>query len=283
MTEDSNDSWRVRHEAACRIGALAYTDPETGYRVFTAYGLKSRGRCCGSGCRHCPFGHVRVAENMRMQIRREPWFEGPPFSSAPVTLVFWSGGKDALLALIRVVRAGATNVVLVNTFDGQSEVVNHQDVTVGKIRRQAEALNLPLLLVPLYAEHDYAYHLRFACAVIERTAPIERLVFGDLNLVRVRRWRETTFEYLTSRGSTCVEFPLWGNPYCQLLDELDAVDAHCTISAVTDERLACILEVGMKFDRALVSRLPRGIDAFGECGAFHTLVETDCLSRILAF
>ena len=33
-----------------------YVDPVSGYRVFTeAYHLK-RGRCCDSGCRHCPFG-----------------------------------------------------------------------------------------------------------------------------------------------------------------------------------------------------------------------------------
>ncbi len=32
-----------------------YTDPETGYQVFTAYCLYKKGFCCGSGCRHCPF------------------------------------------------------------------------------------------------------------------------------------------------------------------------------------------------------------------------------------
>lgn len=33
-----------------------YVDPVSGYRVFTeAYHLR-RGRCCESGCRHCPFG-----------------------------------------------------------------------------------------------------------------------------------------------------------------------------------------------------------------------------------
>jgi hypothetical protein len=33
---------------------------ENGLMVFTAaYHLK-RGYCCGSGCRHCPYGHVNV-------------------------------------------------------------------------------------------------------------------------------------------------------------------------------------------------------------------------------
>ena len=43
-------------------GGLAHEDYylENGLLVFTsAYHLK-RGYCCGSGCRHCPYGHVNV-------------------------------------------------------------------------------------------------------------------------------------------------------------------------------------------------------------------------------
>ncbi|MCB9316543.1 MAG: hypothetical protein H6574_05250 [Lewinellaceae bacterium] len=28
---------------------------EKGYCVFTEYYLLQRGKCCGSGCRHCPY------------------------------------------------------------------------------------------------------------------------------------------------------------------------------------------------------------------------------------
>lgn len=28
--------------------------------VFTAWYHLKRGSCCGSGCRHCPYGHVNV-------------------------------------------------------------------------------------------------------------------------------------------------------------------------------------------------------------------------------
>ncbi|TNE59284.1 MAG: hypothetical protein EP344_08915 [Bacteroidetes bacterium] len=28
---------------------------EKGYMVFTAHFLFKRGKCCGSGCRHCPY------------------------------------------------------------------------------------------------------------------------------------------------------------------------------------------------------------------------------------
>lgn len=44
-----------RHVAAMAAGAPTYTDPVLGVEVFTAAFLAARGRCCGSGCRHCPF------------------------------------------------------------------------------------------------------------------------------------------------------------------------------------------------------------------------------------
>lgn len=45
------------HEAACAARADTYVDPASGYSVFTAASHERRGRCCGSSCRHCPFGH----------------------------------------------------------------------------------------------------------------------------------------------------------------------------------------------------------------------------------
>jgi Family of unknown function (DUF5522) len=43
------------HDAAMREGRSTYVDPETGFTVFTALALQAQGRCCGSGCRHCPY------------------------------------------------------------------------------------------------------------------------------------------------------------------------------------------------------------------------------------
>ena len=57
MTEPA---WHALHEAACARGENTYRDPETGYTVFTAIAHLARGKCCGSGCRHCPYGHEAV-------------------------------------------------------------------------------------------------------------------------------------------------------------------------------------------------------------------------------
>jgi iron complex transport system substrate-binding protein len=43
------------HAQACASHRPTYTDPTTGYDVFTANYLRDRGYCCGNGCRHCPY------------------------------------------------------------------------------------------------------------------------------------------------------------------------------------------------------------------------------------
>lgn len=43
------------HDRACAEGKPGYMDPQTGLFVMTASYLKAKGRCCGSGCRHCPY------------------------------------------------------------------------------------------------------------------------------------------------------------------------------------------------------------------------------------
>jgi len=48
------------HRLATARGRGQYTDPNTGFYVFTATFLKQRD-CCGLGCRHCP--HLGISPN----------------------------------------------------------------------------------------------------------------------------------------------------------------------------------------------------------------------------
>ena len=45
------------HDLAVSRGARTYLDPETGFLVMTSEFLKSKGSCCESGCRHCPWDY----------------------------------------------------------------------------------------------------------------------------------------------------------------------------------------------------------------------------------
>ena len=46
----------VVHDAAVAAGDDGYIDPITGLFVMTEATLRQRGQCCGSACRHCPYG-----------------------------------------------------------------------------------------------------------------------------------------------------------------------------------------------------------------------------------
>ncbi|MEO0464106.1 MAG: DUF5522 domain-containing protein [Pseudomonadota bacterium] len=61
----SDPAYLALHEAACARGEMSYTDPETGYLVFTRLSHLKRGVCCGSACRHCPFGDENVPPSRR--------------------------------------------------------------------------------------------------------------------------------------------------------------------------------------------------------------------------
>ncbi len=43
------------HEEAVQREEHTYIDPATGALVMTELAHASRGFCCGSGCRHCPW------------------------------------------------------------------------------------------------------------------------------------------------------------------------------------------------------------------------------------
>ena len=48
------------HREACERQESFYLDPETGLSVTTEYEHLTRGKCCRSGCRHCPYGFRKV-------------------------------------------------------------------------------------------------------------------------------------------------------------------------------------------------------------------------------
>ena len=53
---ESSDAAARAHDLAVARGEDGYLDPESGLFVLTAAYLRARGHCCGSGCRHCPYG-----------------------------------------------------------------------------------------------------------------------------------------------------------------------------------------------------------------------------------
>lgn len=53
---------------------------EGGYMVFTERFHLRRGKCCGSGCRHCPYGHRDVPPERQPGLEPPRPYFGPGFS-----------------------------------------------------------------------------------------------------------------------------------------------------------------------------------------------------------
>lgn len=64
LTANDLEIFRL-HKEACEAEKRLYIDPSTGYKVFTAFAHLKRGKCCGSACRHCPYGQVNVEDQAK--------------------------------------------------------------------------------------------------------------------------------------------------------------------------------------------------------------------------
>ena len=272
--------WEAAHRAACEAGQRQYRDPETGYRVFTELGLKERGSCCGCGCRHCPWSHEAVPEDLRaVRIARPAWLHGGPDAGSPITadesvdVVFWSGGKDSFLAARAVLRRQPkAGLILLTTFGQKTRVVAHQELPIQNIIAQARALDRPLVGVPLYPMADYSYAIAEALRFVASHTRVRSLVFGDLHLEHIRAWREDQLLPIADELGATLQFPLWGADYAALTGELQASGVVARVCASPDYSKIAPVAHGDRFDAELIARLPVEIDAFGECGEFHTEV-----------
>ena len=61
-----------RHGAACAAQESGYIDPDSGKFVLTSWFLLSQGRCCGKGCRHCPWPETAQRASKRDNVPSWP-------------------------------------------------------------------------------------------------------------------------------------------------------------------------------------------------------------------
>jgi uncharacterized protein (TIGR00290 family) len=96
---------------------------------------------------------------------------------------------------------------------------------------------------------------------------ISHVVFGDLFLEDIRRYRE---QKLAQLGLIPV-FPLWSRDTASLAREILKVGFRAVITCVDPKKLDPKF-AGHEFNNSLLTDLPKGVDPCGENGEFHTFV-----------
>lgn len=191
-------------------------------------------------------------------------------SDTPKSWVSWSSGKDAAWALHMTRMRGGLDVVgLLTTINEEFDRIAMHGVRHELLEMQARATGLPVHVVRLpwpCSNEDYEARMRDAIDVA-RSAEVTRMVFGDLFLEDVRRYRE---ERLAETGIEPV-FPLWQEPTDSLVRTMIAHGVRAYITAVDLSKLPASF-AGRVLDDAFLSELPSGIDPCGENGEFHSFV-----------
>jgi uncharacterized protein (TIGR00290 family) len=182
--------------------------------------------------------------------------------------VAWSSGKDSAWALDAVRRGGELEVAaLLTTVNRTHQRVAMHAVRESLLEAQAGAAGLPLVKVPIPSPCSNAEYEQAMAEAMDRARAegVAHMVFGDLFLEDVRRYRE---ESLAKCGMTPV-FPLWGIPTRQLAEEMIAGGLRARLTCVDPRQLDKAF-AGREWNAQLLAELPASVDPCGERGEFHT-------------
>ena len=182
----------------------------------------------------------------------------------------WSGGKDSIMALAAVRTDPEVDVVkLLVTMNGEADRVAMHAVRRILVDAQVDRLGLGIIMIELpYKCSNELYESKMAeTMAVALEEDVAYLVFGDLFLEDVRRYREQQL-FTTSISPL---FPLWGEPTDRLAAAFVKAGARAVVTCVDPSKVPASL-VGRFFDAKFLDELPENVDPCGEFGEFHTFV-----------
>jgi uncharacterized protein (TIGR00290 family) len=180
----------------------------------------------------------------------------------------WSTGKDSAFALHEARRSSEVEIVgLLTTVSRAFGRVSMHGVREALLDRQAEALGLPCWKVPIPSPCPNEVYEREMARVLAEVGSlgVDRVVFGDLFLEDLRRYREAK---LGEIGMSAV-FPLWMRNTTALARDMIEAGLRATITCIDPRKLDRSF-AGCAFDAGFLKALPEGVDPRGENGEFHT-------------
>ncbi len=192
-----------------------------------------------------------------------------PAASSPL-LLSWSGGKDSTIALHDLrVEGEAEDVSLLTTVTEGYDRISIHGVRVELLRRQAEAVGMPLSVAEIPAQssnEDYEAAMSAAFRPFAERG-VRDVGYGDLFLRDIRDYREALMARLGMRAV----FPVWGEETEGFARRFMALGYRAVVVCVDTEALDGEF-AGREYDEQFLRDLPERVDPCGERGEFHTFV-----------
>jgi uncharacterized protein (TIGR00290 family) len=196
----------------------------------------------------------------------------------PRAILSWSSGKDSAMALHRAIGSQQFEIAcLLTTLSEPFRRVSMHGVREELLDRQAESLRLPLekVLIP-YPCPNAVYEAKMRNVLsLWKTRGVTHVIFGDLFLADIRKYRETNL----SKMNLTPVFPVWGTDTAGLAQEMLKLGFRAILTCVDPRRLDASF-AGRQFDSSFLRDLPPSVDPCGENGEFHTFVYDGPIFRL---
>jgi len=181
-------------------------------------------------------------------------------------IMSFSGGKDSILALYKMIKKGYEPVALLTTIkkDKEKSWTHHLDNNF--LRRVSESLEIPILLVECDVDD---YERKFEEALFKaKDMGATICAFGDIDIELHRNWD------LDRCKNTGIEakLPLWQQNREELVYEFIDSGFETIINKVNLKYMG-VEFLGKVLDRKIIEDIKlTGADACGENGEYHTFV-----------
>lgn len=178
----------------------------------------------------------------------------------------FSGGKDSMLALYRMIRKGYEPVALLTTAKKNEDKSWTHGLSNDLLKKVSESLNIPLLIVECDVDE---YERRFEETLLKaRNMGAYICAFGDIDIEDHKKWDTDRCK----AANLNAEFPLWQEDREKLVHEF--IDSGF-ITVIKTVNLKYMGEVflGKVLTKDVIEDIKlTGSDACGENGEYHTFV-----------
>jgi len=185
-------------------------------------------------------------------------------------LLTWSGGKDSALALHEIQNYDEFEVeALLTTITAEYDRISLHGIRRALLEKQANSQGHKLeeVFIPKNCS-DEEYEAKMQMTLQKyRDKGISKVVFGDIFLEDVKKYRENNLAKLHMNGI----FPLWKQNTSMLANKFIELGFKAVVTCV-DGKVLDKSFAGRNFDKQFLTDLPPNIDPCGENGEFHSFV-----------
>lgn len=178
----------------------------------------------------------------------------------------YSGGKDSILSLHRLIKSGHTPIALIVMYNEEMKRSWFHGIDDDLLDKISLSLQIPVWKSKSVAKNYRDVMLQTLKQAKEKGADF--VAFGDIDIEEHRDW----YLPICKEAGLTAEFPLWKEDREKLVRETVELGYRCVIKCVSNEKLGQEFLGKALSDEVLSAMKEKGVDLCGENGEYHTVV-----------